>query len=122
MTRPEQNEAQSGMWVFRVLVGAVIFGIGLFGIFDEYFAVVEFIKGFLQPAFALIGLIAILAGLLTIKPKVGQVVFGVFMLGIGIYGFFDEYYAVLDFFKGSVPLVLLALGVVAVVSGVKQLD
>ena len=107
---------------WHVIGGAIALGLGIVGIYDEYFTVVEFLKGFLQPLFALIGLIAILAGLLTIKPKIGHVVFGAVLLGVGIYGFFDEYYAVLDFFKGSVPLVLLLVGMVQVVAGVKHLE
>ena len=110
------------MRTWHILGGAAALGLGLFGIFDEYFAVVEFLKGSLQPLFALIGLIAIMAGLLAAKPKLGHVVFGVTLLGVGIYGFFDEYYAVLDFLKGSVPLALLLLGMVAVVAGVKHLE
>ena len=107
---------------FHIIGGAIALGLGVFGIYDEYFTVVEFLKGFLQPLFAIIGLIAILAGLLTVKTKTGHVVFGVVLLGLGIYGFFDEYYAVLDFFKGSVPLLMLLLGMVSVAAGVKHLD
>ena len=107
---------------WHVLGGIVALSVGIFGIYDEYFTVVEFLKGVLQPLFALIGLVAILAGLLTAKPKMGHVAFGLVLLGLGIYGFFDEYYAVLDFFKGSMPLLLLLVGMVAVVSGVKHLE
>lgn len=102
--------------------GVIALGLGIFGIYDEYFTVVEFIKGVMQPLFAFVGLIAILAGLLTIKPKIGHVVFGIVLLGLGIYGFFDEYYAALDFFKGSVPLAMLFIGMTAVVAGVKILS
>jgi UDP-N-acetylmuramyl pentapeptide phosphotransferase/UDP-N-acetylglucosamine-1-phosphate transferase len=109
------------MYFWHLLIGIVALGIGVFGIYDEYFTVVEFIKGFLQPLFALIGFIAILAGLLSTKPKTGHIIFGLLFLGVGIYGFFDEYYAVLDFFKGSVPLAMLVIGMVSVASGVKQL-
>lgn len=110
------------MRFWPILGGAAALGVGLFGIYDEYFVVVEFIKGVLQPLLALLGLIAILAGILSAKLKVGQISLGVILLGVGIYGFFDEYYAVLDFFKGSVPLFMLMIGMISVVAGVKQLD
>ena len=97
-------------------------GLGILGVYDEYFTVIEFLKGFLQPLFALVGIVAIMAGLLTTRLKWGHVVLGVVLLGLGIFGFFDEYYAVLDFLKGSVPLLLLLAGMVSVVAGVKQLN
>jgi len=101
--------------------GAVALGLGLYGIYDEYFVTVEFLKGALQPMLALGGLIAILAGLLNFKPRATHVGLGLLLLGIGIYGFYDEYFAVLDFFKGAVPLALLGVGMVSVVAGVRQL-
>jgi hypothetical protein len=106
---------------WSVIGGMLALGLGIFGIYDEYFTVIEFLKGAIQPITALLGLVSILAGLLTAKPKIGHVVFGVAMVALGTYGFFDEYYATLDFFKGSVPLLMLLIGMVAVVSGVKQL-
>ena len=109
------------MRVWHIGLGATALGLGIVGIYDEYFTVIEFIKGFVQPLTALIGFIAVLAGLMSVKQKTGHIVFGLVMLGIGIYGFFDEYYAVLDFFKGSVPLLMLVIGMISVASGIKQL-
>lgn len=107
---------------WHVIGGVTALGLGVFGIYDEYFTVIEFLKGAIQPATALVGLVAILAGILNTKPKMGHVVFGIAMVALGTYGFFDEYYATLDFFKGSVPLLMLLIGMVAVVAGVKQLE
>lgn len=109
------------MRITHIILGAIALSLGIFGLYDEYFVAVEFIKGSMQPACAVIGIISIQAGLLRDKPKLGHVIFGVVLLGLGIYGFFDEYYAVLDFFKGAVPPFLLLIGLIAVVSGVKQL-
>lgn len=109
------------MRVGHLAVGAAALGLGLYGLYDEYFVTVEFIKGALQPMLAMVGLIAILAGLLNYKPRMAHVVLGLVLLGIGIYGFYDEYFAVLDFFKGAVPLALLGIGMVSVVAGVRQL-
>jgi len=109
------------MRILFLVGGAIALGLGIFGVFDEYFTVVEFIKGFMQPLLVIVGLVAILAGLLGVKLRIGHIVFGVVLLGLGIYGFFDEYYASLDFLKGSVPLAMLLVGITAVVAGVRKL-
>ncbi len=110
------------MQIWHLICGAAALGLGMYGVYDEYFVVMEFVKGFLQPFIAVVGLVAILAGLLSYQPKKGHVIFGLVLLGVGIYGFFDEYFAVLDFFKGAVPPALLFAGMVSVVSGVKHLE
>lgn len=105
----------------HLLGGVIALGLGIFGLYDEYFTVIEFFKGAVQPLLSFAGLIAILAGILGTKRRIGQVVLGLVLLGVGIYGFFDEYYATLDFFKGSVPVALLIAGTMSVVAGVKLL-
>lgn len=107
---------------WHILGGAVALGLGIWGLNDEYFVVVEFLKGAIQPLLALGGLVAILAGLLSYRLRIGHVAFGVVLLGLGIYGFYDEYFATLDFFKGAVPPALLLVGMVSVVAGVKHLE
>lgn len=109
------------MRIGHVVGGVAALGLGLYGVYDEYFVTVEFLKGMLQPLLSLAGLVAILAGLLNYKLKLPHVAVGLVLLGLGIYGFYDEYFAVLDFFKGAVPLALLGIGMVSVVSGVRQL-
>jgi UDP-N-acetylmuramyl pentapeptide phosphotransferase/UDP-N-acetylglucosamine-1-phosphate transferase len=105
----------------HIVIGAVIFGLGLIGIFDDYFVVIEFIKGAMQPVTALVGLVAVIAGMARLKPSPAHIVFGLILVSVGIYGFYDEYYAVLDFVKGAVPLAMVGGGSVAVVSGVNRL-
>ena len=107
---------------WHIAGGAIALGLGIYGVYDEYFTVVEFIKGFLQPLFILAGLAAIVGGLLNARPRPSHVAVGLVLLGLGVYGFFDEYYATLDFFKGAVPPLLLIIGMVSVVAGVKQLQ
>jgi UDP-N-acetylmuramyl pentapeptide phosphotransferase/UDP-N-acetylglucosamine-1-phosphate transferase len=114
--------AISSAQIPHVVCGVIALTLGLYGIYDEYFAVVEFIKGFIQPLLSVIGLVMIMAGLLTYKPKLPHVAIGLVLLGIGIYGFFDEYYATLDFFKGAIPPILLLFGMVSVVAGIKKLE
>ncbi len=105
----------------HIVGGAVAFGLGLIGIYDEYFVVIEFIKGMIQPATAIIGVIAVVAGMARLRPSPGHIVFGLLMLCLAIYGFYDEYYAVLDFVKGATPLAMVGIGAIAVVSGVNRL-
>ena len=104
-----------------VLGSAVALGLGVFGIYDEYFVFIEFLKGAIQPIAILAGLVAIMAGLFARKLRMGHVIVGVLLLAVGIYGSFDEYFATIDFLKGVVPPVLLVAGVVCVVTGVKRL-
>ena len=113
VSRPIQKWSLAG--------GSAALAFGLYGIFDEYFAVVEFIKGFIQPVAAAVGCVMIMAGLLSYKPKIVHAAVGLVLLGIGIYGFYDEYYATLDFFKGAIPPILLIVGMISVASGVRQL-
>ncbi len=104
-----------------MLAGALVFGLGLIGVYDEYFVVIEFIKGLLQPATAAIGLLAVISGIARLKPSAAHIAGGLALLCLAVYGFYDEYYAVLDFVKGSVPIGMVGVGSVAVVSGVNRL-
>lgn len=110
------------MKVSHIIAGIIAVSLGVYGVFDEYFVVIEFIKGSIQPLLFLAGLFGILAGILTNKLKTGHVIIGLLLTGLGVYGFLDEYYATLDFFKGAVPPILLIIGMVAVVGGIRQLE
>jgi hypothetical protein len=46
-----------------------------------------------------------------------HIIFGLFFLALGIWGVFDEYYYVADFFKGGVPLFLIFVGLLATLAG-----
>jgi hypothetical protein len=43
------------------------------------------------------------------------------LLILGLYGLFDEYYAVIDFFYGLMPPLLVCVGIISIVYGVKRL-
>jgi hypothetical protein len=46
-----------------------------------------------------------------------HIISGLFFIALGIWGLFDEYYYVEDFFKGGVPLLLVLLGLLATLAG-----
>ena len=43
-----------------------------------------------------------------------QVIIGLFLIALGIWGLFDEWYYVLDFIKGSLPLFMIAIGILSI--------
>lgn len=106
----------------HAISGCIIFGIGLFFCYVNSVYVVEFFKGLVQPLTILIGLTALAAAILG-KKQFAKFNYGVAIVSliVGSYGLYDEYYAVLDFFYGFMPLALLFGGIVAVVHGVKKL-
>lgn len=105
----------------HVCGGALAFALGLLGIYDEYFVVVEFLKGMLQPATAALGLLAVLSGMGRFRPSTAHIVAGLVLMAVSVYGFYDEYYAVIDFLKGALPLGMVGSGSIAVASGVRRL-
>jgi hypothetical protein len=46
-----------------------------------------------------------------------NIILGLFFLALGIWGLFDEYYYVADFVKGSLPILLMLAGLVAMLAG-----
>jgi hypothetical protein len=46
-----------------------------------------------------------------------HIISGLFFIALGIWGLFDEYYYVEDFFKGGAPLLLVLLGLLATLAG-----
>ncbi len=105
----------------HIVGGATALGLGVLGVYDEYFLVVEFLKGAIQPLTAIVGLIAVVSGMARFRPSTPHIVGGLVLLAVSIYGFYDEYYAVLDFVKGALPLGMVGAGSVAVLSGVNRL-
>jgi fumarate reductase subunit C len=83
---------------------------------------VEFIKGAIQPILILIGLVALAAGIFgnNTHRRVNFIVAAIFLF-LGLYGLYDEYYAVVDFFNGLIPPLLIVLGLVSVVHGIRKL-
>lgn len=106
----------------HIIGGLIIFGAGLF--LSYYYSpyVVEVFKGAMQPLLIIIGLLALGAAILGNKAfrRMNFVVSAVFLL-LGLYGLYDEYYAVMDFFYGLFPPLLIVAGLVSVVQGIKKL-
>ena len=46
-----------------------------------------------------------------------HIILGLFFIALGIWGLFDEYYYVADFFKGGLPIVFMLSGLVATLAG-----
>ncbi len=42
-----------------------------------------------------------------------QVIVGLFLIATGIWGLFDEWYFVLDFFNGFLPIVMMLVGLLS---------
>lgn len=105
----------------HIIGGLIVFALGLFGIYLYGPLVVEVLKGFLQPLIIALGLLTLAAAFFGKKDlrKINAVVAAVLLI-LGAYGLYDEYYAVVDFFNGALPLVLLVAGIVAVISGVRS--
>jgi hypothetical protein len=76
----------------------------------------------MQPLLIIIGLLALGAAIVGEKAfrRMNFVVSAIFLL-LGLYGLYDEYYAVKDFFYGLLPPLLIVAGLVSVVQGIKKL-
>ena len=106
----------------HIISGLIIFGTGLFFAYLHSARVVEFIKGAIQPITILLGFVALASALLGKKRfrTINSVIAGL-LLVVGFYGVYDEYYAVLDFFYGFLPIFLVGAGLVSLSHGITKL-
>lgn len=106
----------------HIIGGQLVFGLGLFLAYLNSAFVVEFIKGSVQPIFILFGIVALAAAIFdrTAFKKINYIMAALF-LGLGLYGLYDEYYAVLDFFYGLMPPALILSGLVSVTHGIRTI-
>ncbi|MBF0498275.1 MAG: hypothetical protein HQK58_17150 [Deltaproteobacteria bacterium] len=104
----------------HVIGGLITFGLGLFLAYLYSPQVVEVIKGSVQPIFIIIGLLALAAAIFGEShfKKINYAVATAFLC-LGLYGLYDEYYAVLDFLSGFFPPALILAGLVGVAHGIK---
>ena len=106
----------------HIIGGVIVFSAGLFSLYYYSPYVVEWFKGAVQPILIVIGLLAVGAAILGNKSfrRLNFVVAAVFLL-LGLYGLYDEYYAVKDWLYGLFPPLLIVAGVISVVIGIKKL-
>jgi len=106
----------------HIIGGLVVFAIGLFLLYLNSAVVAEFMKGIVQPTLILLGLLCLAAAIFGRNDfKKINAVAAVIFLVIGLYGLYDEYYAVLDFFSGFIPIFLIVGGMISLVCGIKKL-
>ena len=106
----------------HVIGGVVVFSAGLFLCYHYSPYVVEVIKGAMQPILILAGLVALAAGILGNRDlRKTNFILASLLLILGLYGLYDEYYAVIDFFYGLMPPLLVCAGIVSIVYGVRKL-
>jgi len=55
--------------MMHVIIGLFVISLGVWGVFDEWYYVVDFLKGFFSIFLVGIGLVAILAGVVDPKRK-----------------------------------------------------
>ncbi len=106
----------------HIIGGLIVFGVGLFLLYLYSPYVVELIKGAIQPILIVIGLVAMAAAILGNRDfkKMNTIVAAIFLF-LGLYGLYDEYYAVMDFFDGLFPLLFIVVGLVSIFHGIKRL-
>ena len=105
----------------HIIGGLITFSIGLFLAYMNNIYVVEFIKGSVQPLFIILGLFALAAAIFNHNEfrKINYGIAGV-LLSVGLYGLYDEYYAVMDLIYGIFPIFLFIGGLIAVVTGIRS--
>ncbi|MBF0226396.1 MAG: hypothetical protein HQK76_13155 [Desulfobacterales bacterium] len=106
----------------HIIGGQIIFGIGLFLVYLNSFIVFEIFKGVMQPITIFLGLVALSSAIFGKAElrKPNAIAAGA-LLVIGAYGVYDEFYAVLDFFNGFIPIFLILAGGVGVGYGIKKI-
>jgi len=106
----------------HIIGGLIVFSLGLFLVYLNIPFVVQFFKGLLQPIFILIGATAGAAAILG-NRKLRNINLGVALvfLFVGLYGLYDEYYTVVDFFHGLFPPLFIVGGLLSVIHGIRKL-
>ena len=99
-----------------------MFAAGLFLGLNNLVYMVEFIKGVAQPVLILFGIVALASAVMRPGSPLRKfnLVIGLISLPLGIYGVYDEYYATMDFLRGVLPVLLVAVGLVVLSHGIGQ--
>jgi len=59
--------------MMHIIIGLFFISLGIWGVFDEWYYVVDFLKGFFSIFLVIIGLIGILAGIVGSKGRTAPV-------------------------------------------------
>jgi MHS family proline/betaine transporter-like MFS transporter len=104
----------------HIIGGLIIFCTGLLLLYRNSAVVLEVFKGSVQTILLLLGFAVLVVAVFGKKHlrTINYAASGA-LLGIVIYGLYDEYYAVIDFLSGVVPLLLIITGMVCIAHGFK---
>jgi hypothetical protein len=107
---------------FHLLFGFTMFSAGVFGMYDEWYNVLDLILGTSGPIMVLAGIIFLSIGTKRANTlKMIYLMAGLFLVLAGAYGVYDEWGVVRDVSYGIIPIVSIVAGVLAVVTGVNRL-
>ena len=110
------------MRITHIIGGLLIFSGGLFLAYQNSAVVVMVFKGALQPLMIIAGFVALVAALLGPPThRTFNAIFAGLLLVVGFFGLYDEYYVVLDFCYGILPVLLVVGGTVSLAYGIKKL-
>ncbi|MBT3235392.1 MAG: hypothetical protein HN353_05540 [Bdellovibrionales bacterium] len=107
---------------FHLLFGFTMFAAGVFGMYDEWYNVLDLVLGVAGPIMVLCGIIFM--SIATKRANALKIVYltsGLFLLLAGAFGIYDEWGVVRDVSYGIIPIISIVCGVLAVVTGVNRL-
>ncbi|MBF0314620.1 MAG: hypothetical protein HQK50_09705 [Oligoflexia bacterium] len=109
---------------FHLILGLTFLFIGLYGVYDEIYNVVDFIKGIVQPITLAVGGFLLFLGMQRGEAgaiKNALLGAGTLILVVGFYGLYDEWYAFSDMMLGVLPLLCIAFGGLSLIAGINKL-
>ncbi|MBF0360266.1 MAG: hypothetical protein HQK49_04605 [Oligoflexia bacterium] len=107
---------------FHLVFGLALLFLGLYGVYDEIFNVVDLIKGAIQPVTIFAGGFLLFLGMQHDgKMKNLFLGGGAATLVIGLYGLYDEWYTFIDMVMGILPLFCILAGGLSLIAGIKRL-
>ncbi|MBL6988532.1 MAG: hypothetical protein ISR65_02065 [Bacteriovoracaceae bacterium] len=107
---------------FHLLFGLTMLGLGIFGIIDEWYNVIDFVLGLSAIVLTLWGTVLIaVGGKRSGFSRTIYVSIGLFLFCFGVFGIYDEWGTVRDLGIGIIPVLSLMFGTLALVAGVNRL-
>ena len=106
---------------FHLAFGVLMLLLGGYGIYDEWFNVIDLITGIVNICLILAGLVLLFLGTAREKHRKINYVLGGALFFIGLYGLYDEWRATKDLLSGVVPVACILFGGLALTLGIKKL-